>query len=119
MFFTFLKNALYSNSLYFLHHRKTFFILILQKIFLSFTTMLAFFFFFFFRKVSISLTSILTLFVFFLLQKDFNIFHVLLLEAFLCVFDNIYLPFLYIEKILFYTLFICFKNLTLPYGLCK
>ena len=33
-----------------------------------------------------------------LLQKDFDIFHVLFLEAFVCVFDNIYLPFLYIEK---------------------
>ena len=34
----------------------------------------------------------------FLLQKYFNIFHVLLFEAFLCFLDNIYLPFLYIQK---------------------
>ena len=34
----------------------------------------------------------------FLLQKYFDIFHVFLFEAFLCFFDNIYLPFLYIQK---------------------
>ena len=47
-------------------------------------------------------------FVFFLSRKNFDIFHVLLFRAFLCVFDNIYLPFLYIEqklyKIFFYKL---------------
>ena len=32
------------------------------------------------------------------MQRDFDIFHGLLFEAFLCVFDNIYLPFLGIEK---------------------
>ena len=37
-------------------------------------------------------------FFIFLLWKDFNIFHMPLFEAFLCVYDNIYLPFLYIEK---------------------
>ena len=37
-------------------------------------------------------------FFLFLLQKDFHIFHVLLFEDFLCVFDNIYLPLLYIQK---------------------
>ena len=36
--------------------------------------------------------------ILFLLQKDFDFSHVLLFGVFLCVFDNIYLPFLYIEK---------------------
>ena len=35
---------------------------------------------------------------FFFLLKDFDIFYKLLLEAFICVFDNTYLPFLYIQK---------------------
>ena len=37
-------------------------------------------------------------FFLFLLQKDFDIFHVIFSKAFLCVFDNGYLSFLYIEK---------------------
>ena len=34
----------------------------------------------------------------FLLQKDFDIFHVLLFVVFFCAFDNTCLPFFYIEK---------------------
>ena len=37
-------------------------------------------------------------FCLFLLQKDFDTFRLFLFEAFLCVFLNIYLPLLYIEK---------------------
>ena len=37
-------------------------------------------------------------FCLFLLQKDFGTFHMLLFGVFLCVFDNIHLPFLYMEK---------------------
>ena len=37
-------------------------------------------------------------FCLFLLQKNFATFYMLFVEAFLCVFDNLYLPFLYIEK---------------------
>ena len=36
-------------------------------------------------------------FFLFLIQKDFDIFHVILFEIFVCVFDNSYLSFLYIE----------------------
>ena len=50
------------------------------------------------------------LFYLFLLQKDIDIFHVLLLEAFLCVFDNTYLSFLYIEKN-YKKYFVCFKKI--------
>ena len=76
--------------------------------------MLNFLFFFFFRKILIMFTMILTLFSFssserfwyiswtifrlFLLLKDFGIFRFLLFQAFLCVFGNIYLTFLYTEK---------------------
>ena len=38
-------------------------------------------------------------FCLFFLQKDFGNFHMLLFAVFICFFDNIYLPFLYIEKI--------------------
>ena len=38
-------------------------------------------------------------FFLFLLQKDSDIFQVILFEAFLCLFDNVYLPFLYVENI--------------------
>ena len=44
----------------------------------------------------------------FLLQNNLYIFHVLLFEAFLCVFDNIYLPFLYIEKKFYKIFFLIF-----------
>ena len=37
-------------------------------------------------------------FYLFLLQKDFDIFHVLISGVFLCVFDNIYLLYLYTQK---------------------
>ena len=37
-------------------------------------------------------------FCLFLMQKDFDIFHVLLFRVFLCVFNNIYLPFFILRK---------------------
>ena len=37
-------------------------------------------------------------FFLFLLHKDFDIFRALLFRVFLCVFDNIYFSFLYLEK---------------------
>ena len=37
-------------------------------------------------------------FCYFLLKNDFDIFHVLLSPAFLCVLDDSYFPFLWIEK---------------------
>ena len=37
-------------------------------------------------------------FFLFLLKKDFDIFQVLLFEVFFCVFDNIYLSFVYAER---------------------
>ena len=66
-----IKNLLYLDSLYFLHSRE-FSILILQKILVSFTTILMLILFFFFRKISRSLMSIFGAFCFFLLQKDFG-----------------------------------------------
>ena len=51
-------------------------------------------------------------FYLFFLQKDFDIFQVLLFEVFLCVFDNSYLLLLYIENLLkkiFISFFLCFK----------
>ena len=83
------------------------------------------------------------LFFLFLLQKDFGIclrpffclfssserlifFCMLLFKAFLCVFDNIYLPFLYTEKKniknIFISFFICLKTnfkIWKLYELCK
>ena len=41
-------------------------------------------------------------FCLFLYQKNFDIFHVLLFGVYLCVFDNIDLPFLYTEKYFIY-----------------
>ena len=53
-------------------------------------------------------------FWFFLFQKDFDIFPVLLLGAFIYVLDNFYGPFLYIEKNVIKSVllvfFICLKN---------
>ena len=56
------------------------------------------FFFFFFSKSLISFSSLFSVFYVFLLQKDSDNFHVLLLGVCFCVFDNNYLPFLYIQK---------------------
>ena len=55
------------------------------------------FLFFFFSKILISFSCLFLPFGFFLLQKEFDIFYMLLFWVFLCVF-NIHLPFLYIEK---------------------
>ena len=50
-------------------------------------------------------------FCLFLFQKDFDIIRQLLFRAFLCVFNNSYLSFLYIEKDIYKKcFFICFKN---------
>ena len=57
--------------------------------------------------------SLFLSFVFFFFRKDF--FCMLLFGAFLCVFGNSYLSFLYIEKVSFYK----FQKLTLEYELFK
>ena len=59
-----------------------------------------------------------TIFRLFLLLKDFGIFRLLLFQAFLCVFGNIYLTFLYTEKIIknIFIIFLFFYiSLTLKY----
>ena len=74
---------------------------------------------FVFRKDSCYFHNATDTFFLFLLQKDFDIFHVLLFEAFLCVFDNSYLPFLYIEKNLIKRYFIGFSYaLKIIYIIC-
>ena len=64
----------------------------------SYTQLSHVFFFFFFSS-----SRLRPFFVFFLifLQNGFDIFHMLLFEAFLCFFDNIYLPFIYIYPKIF------------------
>ena len=76
---------------------------------------LNFFFFLFFRKILLTITMTLKAFFLFLLQKyfgiylrpcfflfpsqkEFDIFHVLLFKAFLCVFGNIFAIFTYRKK---------------------
>ena len=83
-----IKDILYSDSLYSLHSGKILFITILQKILISFPTILTLLFFFFFREISIALTSILLLFVF-LHQKDFGTFHEPFFESFSLFFYQI------------------------------
>ena len=60
-------------------------------------------------------------FCYFLLKNDFDIFHVLLSPAFLCVLDDSYFPFLWIEKkiIINLSFFCMLQKLTLLYELCK
>ena len=70
---------------------------IFQKILTSFTTILTFLSFSYSERFLYTQEHIGAICLFFL-QKDFDIFHALLFDAFLCVFDNIYLPFLYLEK---------------------
>ena len=57
------------------------------------------FFFSFPRKFVISFSSLFFVFYLFILQKDFDIFHLLLSGVLLCVFDNNYWPSLYVQKI--------------------
>ena len=80
----------------------------------------------FLREILIAFTMTLMLFFLFLLQKDFDIFCMLLFRAFLCVFDNSYLSFLCIEKNIkkyFYQFFqnicTCLKNMPLVHELCN
>ena len=68
-----------------------------REILITFTMILMLFIFFFFRKILITVSSLFSRFVFFILQNDFDNFNVLLFGVFLCVFDNIYFPFLYKE----------------------
>ena len=110
-----IKNVLYSDSLYFLHFRKNFCILILQKILISFMTIFLLLFVFFFRKISISVMMILALFVFFSSERLWY-----LSQTFFESFSFLsYLSFLYIENKLkrkkLSIFFICFKKLTLSY----
>ena len=56
------------------------------------------FFLFFFRKAFISVLDLFNFFLF-LLQKDFDIFRVLLLEVFICFFSQyLFTVFIYIQK---------------------
>ena len=50
-------------------------------------------------------------FFLFLLRKDFGTFHVLLFEAFLCVFNNTFLPFLCIYKKIYKNFFISYHSI--------
>ena len=78
--------------------------LFLRKIFITFMMILKLFFF----SSSVRfwyLSWVFLAFCLFLLQKDFDVFRVLLFGVFLCVFDSSRFPFLYIEKkILLYVL---------------
>ena len=81
----------------------------------------AFYFMLFFRKILISVSSFFFAFLLFFPQKDFDIFHALLFEAFLCSFDNSYLSFLCIKKIIknIFISFLYAYNLILKYELHK
>ena len=91
-----IKNVLYSVSLYFLRFRKCFSILIFQKIPISFMDDV--FFLSLLHKDYYIARKHIGGFCLFLLRKDFDIFHVLFFEAFLCFSDNNNLSLLYIEK---------------------
>ena len=114
-----IKNVLYSDSLYFLHFRKNFCILILQKILISFMTIFLLLFIFFFRKISTLVMMILVLFVFFSSERLWYLSQTFFESFSLFFFDNSYLSFLYIENKLkrkkSSIFFICFKKLTLSY----
>ena len=110
-----IKNVLYSASLYFLHSRKTFSILIFQKILISFSTILTLFFLFFFRKISISLTSILVLFVFFFFKKILVPFTCFFLELFFVFLITVIQHFLYIEKKIIKNTFLYFCSVHVLY----
>ena len=85
------KNILYSASLYFLHFRKKFSILILQKILSLLTTILMLLLFFFFKEIFISLTSILVFLVLF--------FSIKILISFTCFFSKLFFViFVYSKK---------------------
>ena len=88
------KRKLYSDSHYFLHSRKFFNIPTLQKILISFTTILTFLFFFFFRKISMLFTRRFSFFVIFFLRK--------ILVPFTCFFQKISFVFLIIAIFHFY-----------------
>ena len=92
-------------------------VLFLKKIFM-FMIILTLFFFFLFSKILMSFLRFFFASCFSLLQKDFDIFHVLLYGVFFCVFENIYLLFLYIEKI-FLQFFLYALKLILLNELCK
>ena len=114
-----IKNVLYSDSLYFLHFRKNFCILILQKILISFMTIFLLLFIFFIRKISTLVMMILVLFVFFSSERLWYLSQTFFESFSLFFFDNSYLSFLYIENKLkrkkSSIFFICFKKLTLSY----
>ena len=67
-----------------------------------------FFFFFFFKKIQVSVSGLLTYFFDFFLLKDFDIFSVLLLEVFLCIFNNVYSLFLCIQQKFYKKYFLSF-----------
>ena len=70
------------NNSHILNVRSFFFF---RKIRILLTMILTFLFFLFFRKILISVQGLFFPFFLFILQKDFDIFHVLLFEVFLCL----------------------------------
>ena len=72
-------------------------VLFLRKILITFTMILALFFFFFLSKILISFSGFFSPFFFFFFRKILISF-ACFFRVFLCVFDNSYLLFLYIEK---------------------
>ena len=95
-----------SKDIFYVPKTNFLFFAFFKKNFITFTMILTVFFFFFFRKILISVSSLFSCFFFFFFQKELDIFHVLLFKAFLCVFDNIYIPFLYIEEKILKNIFI-------------
>ena len=88
-----IKKTLSSNSLVFFYVLNNYFYSQVAPSYVPYKPFL----FFFFSKILISFSCLFLPFGFFLLQKEFDIFYMLLFWVFLCVF-NIHLPFLYIEK---------------------
>ena len=94
--------TLYNNFFY----TRLAYALFIGKKFIMLPITLMFFFFFSFSKILMSFLGFFCLLFF--LQKFFDIFHIHLFGVFLCVFDNIYLLFLYIEKKIIKNVFLVF-----------
>ena len=103
-----IKNVLYSDSLFSCILEKKLFILILQKILISFTTVLTLLFFLLLQKDFYIAQEHIGAFCLFLLQKDFGTFRVLFFELFFNFFNNSYLSFLYTGKKLIFFIRIFF-----------
>ena len=70
-------------------------------------------FVFFFRKILVTILGLSSPFFLLLLQKDFDIFHVLLFQAFLCYFVNIY--HFYVYKKIYKKTFISYISIFLTF----